>query len=212
MHYQTDMSYLLGIPRSLVLNNLKTEDAYHEAALSFLEQLSLAFLKPKTPLEQFKDELELAYNAPLLIENLNGRSGLSAIVRYLSSENYKSNAFPLEGICHTDSTITNKFLSVNIYLSMPPEGGGLKIWNLPKESKFEKSSLSKLIKNFAFDPNYSNKIQSFLPLPEIITPEAGDLIIFDTSLPHAVTGFIDGDRVTIQTFIKAIDNGIAIFS
>lgn len=81
-------------------------------------------------------------------------------------------------------------LTANIYLRMPPSGGGTTIWQ--------------------FDADYRRSGRSYLFQPGEIpedTPEVtfradpGDLVIWDPTRPHAVLPFDGGVRVTIQTWM-----------
>lgn len=81
-------------------------------------------------------------------------------------------------------------LTANIYLRMPPSGGGTTVWQ--------------------FDAEYRRAGRSYLFQPGEIpeeTPEAtfraepGDLVIWDPTRPHAVLPFEGGVRVAIQTWV-----------
>jgi hypothetical protein len=45
-------------------------------------------------------------------------------------------------------------------------------------------------------------IRSLLPEPEVIVPQVGELVLFNTRFMHAVPGFSQGTRVTLHTFIQ----------
>ena len=38
-------------------------------------------------------------------------------------------------------------------------------------------------------------------VPHVLVPEVGELILICAQRPHAVHGFVDGDRVSMQSFI-----------
>lgn len=203
----TDMGYMLGLPRQLAYQSPEAMSEYRDSVEKFLPRLREAF-GTSTPLEQFLSELNSILPEGLKTEEFEGGNGQLGIVRCMTPE------FSLdhEGICHIDSLSTKKQLSVNMYVAMPPTGGELKIWNLPIEERHPDRNLYRLIAHHAFEDTYRDKIQGLLPHPIVIAPQAGDLVIFDTSQPHAVRGFSDGHRITLQTFLMRKNDRTVLFS
>lgn len=80
--------------------------------------------------------------------------------------------------------------TVNIYLKTTDHGGDLELWNVPPLQSSQAREL---------ETNYDWRSQ--LPKPLLIKPHAGDLIMFNSRCPHAVTSFTQGQRVSIQSFI-----------
>ena len=208
----TDMNYLLGVPREVAKKSLPGINSYLESSSHFMQELIKAFDSETTPLHQFIQELEESYGHALPVEDFQGKPGLPAIVRHMAPETSIGDDVFEEGVCHIDSVPEEKILSVNMYLNVPSEGGELKIWDLSLKERNLQNSLYRLMMNHAFDAGYRDKIQPFLANPAIIKMDPGDLIIFDTSRPHAVRGFKSGPRVSLQTFLRKIDNAIYLFS
>ncbi|MEH2023015.1 2OG-Fe(II)-dependent halogenase WelO5 family protein [Nostoc sp.] len=84
--------------------------------------------------------------------------------------------------------------AMNIYLKNSPEGGKLQVWK-QHFSEVELQQLSLAGSEFGYDRNK-------LPLPDIeIETEPGDLLLFDSTLIHAVTTIKQGVRVNISSFL-----------
>jgi hypothetical protein len=83
------------------------------------------------------------------------------------------------------------------------------------DAETSNNPLYKLIRSkFCFNVDAQEVIQSKLPPPLVIVPEPGDLVILDSSRPHAVAGFGSGMRLGIQSFIvpKEADAPLEILS
>ena len=94
-------------------------------------------------------------------------------------------------------------LSSNIYLDVPQGGGELSIWNIRLDSSLSSNPLYQLIASpETFGSELQQIIHRGIPRPLVIKPNPGDLVILDTSRPHAVAGFERGRRISIQTFIR----------
>lgn len=83
-------------------------------------------------------------------------------------------------------------LSANIYLVVPEAGGELMVWDT-----------APLSANDAKIFETGGNIKEILATSDcyLLKPQKGDLIIINTRIPHAVTTFNIGNRVTQQTFI-----------
>lgn len=79
--------------------------------------------------------------------------------------------------------------AANIYLNLPNVGGELEIWNVPPINRKNK---------FIIPSDW----RSILPESIKVKPCKGDLLLFNTCRPHAITQFNESKiRVSIQTFI-----------
>jgi len=74
------------------------------------------------------------------------------------------------------------------YLQMPPEGGGLQIWDIASDS------VAKLTRE---DGTLD---RTLLPAPATVVPGVGDLVILNTRYPHTVAGFKNGVRIVQSSF------------
>jgi hypothetical protein len=122
-----------------------------------------------------------------------------------------------EGVVHVDTLPISKKgvgrFSANVYLHVPPDGGELAVYNVrPKAIELVRNfSLIKHLMNF--DGEAQEFIRSKLPPPLVLRPEVGDLILIDTSRPHAVRGFKEGHRATLQCWMDYLAGSyIALYS
>lgn len=195
----TDMNYLLGIPRQVAQKSPEGIEAYHKSQESFLVNLRRAFPGGGNPLEKFLSELNDQFEGQMKISEFEGRPGLPAVARFMSPETML--APDQDGICHIDSSPDRKMLSANLYLELPETGGELEMWNWPLSQEDSQGALYRMVTHHAFDENFRGKIKPFLPTVIEVPVKEGDLIIFDTSKVHAVKGFQNGRRLTLQTFL-----------
>lgn len=87
-------------------------------------------------------------------------------------------------------------LTANIYLRMPPSGGGTTIWQFDAEYR-------RAGRSYLFQPGEIPE-----DTPEVtFRAEPGDLVIWDPTRPHAVLPFEGGVRVTIQTWVYLAPDG-----
>jgi hypothetical protein len=104
-----------------------------------------------------------------------------------------------DAILHAD-TGRRGCLTANVYLRMPPEGGGTKIWRHTGDFLQSRGS-------YMFAPDEvpaDAPVASFCPL-------AGDLVIWNPSFPHQVLPFAGGPRISQQTWVKLLntERGVA---
>lgn len=92
-------------------------------------------------------------------------------------------------LVHADTGRRN-CLTANVYLRMPVDGGGTRIWK--------------------HDGAYRDSPQSYLfrpgEIPEatpccLVEPGEGDLVVWNPALPHAVRPFEDAPRLSMQTWL-----------
>lgn len=91
-------------------------------------------------------------------------------------------------------------LAGNVYLQVPPSGGDLVIWDLHlSEAEMEARKIEQ--SDYGVDPKT-------LPSPTVvIRPNAGDMILFDSTRMHAVTKPSEGLRVSFSFFVGAAADG-----
>jgi hypothetical protein len=111
------------------------------------------------------------------------------------------------GIIHTDASpqidAQAGLFTANVYLRTPSTGGELDVFSV-SPGKLDAMYLGHYLKH-AFDKQHRERTQQVLrarlPAPCTIVVARGDLVVFNSGRPHAVRGFPEGRRVTLQTFI-----------
>jgi hypothetical protein len=204
---KSDMFYGIGTP--FIVATQSREDFYRY----FLESIPAARRAREaaggaSPIDRLRLELDERWPAGASLATYKGRKMNPAIARVMTPGGMLDDAVAkVEGMCHCDaSPILPKqggFFSANVYLDVPPDGGELCVWNV-------RARLGDLVANrtllrhlFEFDTKGQAHIRARLPPPLTIKPEPGDLVLINSGRPHAVRGFAEGRRITMQTFIKA---------
>lgn len=170
---------------------------YYNLAKTYHSSLRNACSPYLNPFDKFRLELDELWPHKVGLGNFdkNGKqiAGIARVVR--AGEDVLVSKQP-----HVDSMPKQKVnliqqLSVNIYLDLPQKGGELEIWSVPC---FEANTIETM------DP--ATDLRSILPQPSIFNPTKGDLVIFNTRKPHAVRSFLEGRRITLQSFIGIHDD------
>jgi len=125
------------------------------------------------------------------------------------------------GYIHVDdlSPLSPKIgvFSANIYLRNPPPTSGypnvklppgsLSIWPL-KYTRLQFYLNAPFLSLLTTLSSTSQSIlRSHLGTPVVIEPEEGDLVLLCVQRPHAVTGFREGTRVSVQAFLERREEG-----
>jgi hypothetical protein len=117
-----------------------------------------------------------------------------------------------QGFCHVDELAVMSpdrgVFSANVYLRVPPRGAGghLMIWPCNYGTRWDfyrhADTLSKLLQqDSAAQGELRARLEAAGLVPHVLVPEVGELILICAQRPHAVHGFVDGDRVSMQSFI-----------
>ena len=170
-----------------------------------------------SPVDKLRLELDEIWPDGSKITNSNSfkRKAFVGLTRLMKPDGLVGNETKKNGLVHIDGplkgTLGSGTYSSNIYIKTPSDGGELCIWDVSLSSNSSENldNLQKLL-NYAFDKNFREEIQSLLqkilPKPIVIKPEIGDLILLNSCQPHAVKGFQNGVRLSMQTFIY-FENG-----
>jgi hypothetical protein len=167
-----------------------------------------------SPVDKLRLELDELWTNGCRIGTINpfNRKMFVGLTRLMTPKGLVGNATRLNGLIHIDTSLHTEnseesLFSTNIYVDSPNEGGELCIWNVTRSQEYsaEFDYLNKLLDS-AFSKKYREEIQEILqkilPKPIVIKPEKGDLIILNSGRPHAVRGFEEGVRISMQTFIS----------
>lgn len=181
---------------------------YYEEAQRMSSTLRQTCFPYLSPIDKLRLELEEVWRAGAKLENIHGRPMMVGIARMfedcfelpphqdvLARDTSDS---PLAGVLHSQ-------LSANIYLREARFGGELEVWGLkPSEAEFIAHRCDEL----HFDRNQ-------LPPAEVLyKPQAGDLVLFDSSRIHGVRPSIQGPRISMSCFIgyRGVDQPLSYWS
>jgi hypothetical protein len=206
------MAYGIGIPRQVAMSSPKLADQYAREALRAIRQVRAAFAPYLSPMDKFRLELDEIWPGGVRVDGFNGQNGLIGLVRIMKPEFLMEGIGGRHGVCHVDAGIDSPRLSSNIYLRVPKSGGELRIWPLKLDAKTARSPYYTLIKAVTFDRHIQEVLHHNLPEPFVIRPQEGDLIIIDSARPHAVAGFQEGSRMSIQSFLTYSDKQLLLSS
>lgn len=181
----------IGFPFNLTYGKTASSslrDNYYKGvkdAFSDLRMLSEGFINP---IDLLRLQLDENFTEGAGIANFEGKKMRAGVIRlmqaehsHLSDEQPHYDALPLE-IAKLDSQ-----LAANIYLKTPKGlGGELELWDV---TPLEPMTV------------VPDNWRESLPTSIKIKPEQGDLVIFNCRLPHAISSFSIGERITAQVFI-----------
>jgi hypothetical protein len=200
----SDVSYGIGIPFATAMKSREDFIKYFNDAPALtreMREVSQGF----SPLDRLRLDLDEVWQNGAKIGRYRGlRRGLG-LARVMTPGGLYDGVAKTEGVVHVDTLPiaqrgSGRF-SANIYLNVPEGGGELAVYSVSPRS-------IELLRNFAlikhlsnFDATAQEFIRSKLPPPLIIKPKVGDLILIDTSRPHAVRGFTEGHRATLQCWM-----------
>jgi hypothetical protein len=165
-----------------------------------------------SPVDKLRLELDEIWPHGSKISSANpfNRKAFVGLTRLMKPDGLVGLETKRNGLVHIDGPLISdkhSTFSSNIYIKTPDNGGELCLWDvsLKKNSEESLNKLQKLLDN-AFDKEYREEVQKnlqkILPEPIQIKPKTGDLIILNSCKPHAVKGFFQGERLSMQTFIN----------
>lgn len=181
----------VGVPYNSTYGDVKAKEKYYEEALPGIRTLRSVAYPSLSPIDRLRLELDENWSQGAQLANFEGKKMFIGIGRIMRPElSHLSEQQP-----HFDSVPTQYVdlhgqFSANIYLSVPKHGGELEIWDVAP------------IPTSVIHTNDPTKDwRSELPPSIIVKPEKGDLLLFNTRRPHAITQFKKKTRVAVQCFI-----------
>lgn len=187
--------HLWGMPYNSTYYQGPDDEAsqkYHDAAITNLNTLR-RYLSPQvSPIDRLRLHLDEHWTpGARLARFVEGKRMFVGIGRFV----YAKDSFLGETQPHFDSlpqhvrTLEKQF-SANVYTDIPYAGGELEVWNVPPLTPEEILQIP-----------IGKRWRAVLPPPLVVKPQVGELILFNTRRPHAVRGFENGIRSSMQCFI-----------
>ena len=164
---------------------------YYNNVVKNIRSIREAFPGELSPFDRFRLELDETWRGPVGLASFEDKKLMAGIVRVMNrpDESELISAQPHVDLLPQRYADLQGQFAVNIYLRVPEQGGYLELWDAP------------VVKHENADDVCSGDWRSRLNSSTYIKPEQGDLIIFNSRVPHAVSGFSNGPRVSIQSFI-----------
>lgn len=207
-NYKKSDVNVIGNPFNLSISSDKSWEQYFNESNTIIDEIRELSEGMLSPLDKFRLEADEIYKYGLNVRSYQNNKMTPGLVRIMNDNTDDNVKMPLN--CHVDDTpiISNKKgqYSVNIYVKPAKEGGEFAIWdpNIGGAVQFIKNWST--MKNFFLKSNYNNPdiqkdFQSKLPKPKILKAGKGDLIMLNTSRPHAICPMKGGPRVSLQSFL-----------
>ncbi len=186
----------VGIAYTETVIDPSLKEPYYDQATSAIWALRKCCAPYYSPMDRLRLEISELWPAGIGREDVDGRPMFVGISRVFEKG---AESLPHQDLLHRDAPHSARAaelvgqLAGNIYLKIPGAGGHLQMWNIGYDD--EDYDERRLNGSYGLD-------RELIPEPEIaFLPEAGDLILFNTRLLHAVPPSSGGARVTLGTFI-----------
>jgi hypothetical protein len=201
----SDTFYAGTVPFNVALTAEESFVRYFADALPAMRRLRN--VTPElAPMDKLRLELEEVWPCGARLASYHGMKMATGVARIMTPDGMLDGIARTEGMCHVDGFAFTSggagVFSANVYLRVPDAGGELTIWNIGATPFAVACNLSLFQRLRDFDADAQASIRAQLPPPLTIRPAAGELVIIDSTRPHAVRGFDRGVRVTLQSFIK----------
>ena len=181
----------IGFPFNATFGgNAKASDIYYRSALPGIRHVRNACEPFLSPIDRLRLELDELWPDGATVAAFEGRKMFVGIVRVmqaatstLSEEHPHFDALP-ERYRTFDAQ-----LAANIFLAVPESGGEFETWNAPP--------LHAGVESLSTDPDPRKHLGQGI----LVTPQTGDLVIFNAGRPHATRQFTSGSRISLQCFM-----------
>lgn len=205
----SDMFFGVGIPVNALAESPARCVAYFDQAVPTIRRIREAAKGRLAPVDKLRLELDELWpeGANVRVDPVYRKKMLVGLGRLMKPEGMVGESTKTRGIVHVDASprISREagLFTANVYLRTPEVGGELDVWSVTP-SRVDAAYLGHHLQ-FAFDPEHRERTQELLrrrlPTPRTIAVRQGDLVLFNAGRPHAVRGFPEGVRVTLQSFL-----------
>ncbi len=205
----SDMFFGVGIPVNALAESPARCIDYFDQAVPTIRRIRAAAKGRLSPIDKLRLELDelWAHGANVRVDPVYKKKMLVGLGRLMKPEGMVGESTKTRGIVHVDASPRIRseagLFTANVYLRTPAVGGELDVWSVTP-SRIDAMYLGHHLQ-FAFDPENRERTQALLrtrlPEPWTIAVRPGDLVLFNAGRPHAVRGFPEGVRVTLQSFL-----------
>jgi hypothetical protein len=178
------------------IDNQERFDFYHDNALKHTQQLREVFLPFLSPIDKLRLLLEEIWPAGANLQMLDEKKCAAGICRIVGSGD---GLLAHNDRLDRDSPDSQQALSLLgqlaacVYLQVPAQGGGVRLWNKEPGDEEEYTRLK--------DNNYGIKLEKLGKPQHVIEPSQGELLLFNARKYHGVAPWQEGLRVNVSMFI-----------
>jgi hypothetical protein len=171
-------------------NQEAMKETYYQQALVTIRNLRAAAAPFLSPLDDLRLVLDEIWPDGAGIAAFEGRKMLVGIGRVMHAGNSAASETPHFDAISPKIIHLEAQLAANIFVITPESGGELEVWNVPP-----------VFFGMETPPDRGENWRNELPEPVMVRPNVGDLILFNSSRPHAIRRFAQGRRISVQCFI-----------
>jgi len=169
---------------------------YLEFAKTWIKEMRKEVSPFISPIDRLRLELDEVWPANCNLAQIFDHKLFAGLVREFKEDSYAephNDVLSWDLVDEMDTGITNQ-LTANVYLETPEQGGELRLWHEWPQSQAEYNAIriegSYGVKEERLNGNYLE-----------ITPEVGELILFNPTRIHSVEKIVQGSRLTWSCFI-----------
>ena len=178
---------------------------YREFSKVWIKEMRKEVSPFLSPIDRFRLELSDLWPSHFNLAEIEGHKLFAGLVREFKEGSY---AEPHNDVLSWDLTnemktnISNQ-LAANVYLETSEQGGELRLWHEWPETKEEYNEIR-------IEGSYGVKEELLNNGYLEMTPETGELILFNPTRIHSVENIVKGSRLTWSCFIGLEDENKAL--
>lgn len=169
---------------------------YRELANVWIKEMRKEVSPFLTPIDRLRLELSEVWPSHCHLAEIGKHKLFAGLVREFTEGAYAephNDVLSWDLINEMHTNITNQ-ITANVYLETSEKGGELKLWHVWPETKEEYNSIR-------IEGSYGVKEELLNDSYIEITPEVGELILFNPMRIHSVEEILRGSRLTWSCFI-----------